>query len=104
MHGRPQQTFCCRSSLPARRKGENIGYISDKRKQLVLQHGDGSRTDAVELLDIKRGKWPLDRVKLLANELYAEFKAARDGSTLAEGREKVEQILNRLLRGRVHAG
>ena len=63
------------------KKGENIGYLGDKRKQLVLEHGYDSknaahlirllrmckeflatgemivfRPDAAELLDIKKGQ------------------------------------------------
>src|SRR5579872_6071975 len=71
------------------RKGENLGYLGDKRKQLVLDHGYDSKNaahcvrllrmckefllagemmvwrehDAAELLEIKRGQWPLDKVK-----------------------------------------
>jgi predicted nucleotidyltransferase len=89
------------------KKGENIGYMGDKRKQLVLRHGYDSknaahlvrllrmciefmstgemiveRPDAAELLDIKAGKWNLEDVKALADSLFAECKVARDKSPL----------------------
>ncbi len=89
------------------RKGQNLGYMGDKRKQLVLEHGYDSknaahlirllrmciefmhtgemvvhRPDAAELLDIKRGKWALAAVKELASTLFAEAKAARESSPL----------------------
>lgn len=92
------------------KKGENIGYMGDKRKQLVLQHGYDSKNaahcirllrmcreflldghmqvyrtaDAAELLDIKRGKWAIEDVKTLANDLFADIKVARDKSPLPE--------------------
>lgn len=90
------------------KKGENIGYMGDKRKRLVLEHGYDSKnaahcirllrmckeflatgemvvyreSDAVELLDIKRGKWTLDQVKEHALGLFEEIKAERDKSEL----------------------
>lgn len=95
------------------RKGENIGYMGDKRKQLVLEHGydaknaahlirllrmgieflrDGElqvlRKDAVELLDIKAGKWKLEDIKTHAADLFVEAKEARDKSTLPEKPDK----------------
>ncbi len=102
------------------KKGENIGYLGEKRKELVLAHGFDSknaahlvrllrmciefmgsgelqvwRDDANELLDIKRGKWPLDRIKAHANELFAQAKSARDASPLpAEPRRReAEELL-----------
>jgi uncharacterized protein len=110
------------------RKGENLGRLGDKRKQLVLQHGYDAknaahcirllrmcieflatgamtvyRPDASELLEIKRGEWPLDRVKAHATQLFEEAKAARDRSTLPErpDRAGVEQLLVRLIRERL---
>ncbi len=106
------------------RKGENLGYMGDKRKQLVLEHGYDSknaahlirllrmcievlttgemyvkRPDAAELLDIKRGKWPLDAVKSLSSELFEKAKAARDASPLPEGPDRgaAEQLLIELI-------
>lgn len=91
------------------KKGENIGYMGDKRKRLVLEHGYDSknashlirllrmciefldtgelvvmRPDAKELLEIKRGEWGLDNVKSLSTSLFEEAKAARDRSRLPE--------------------
>ena len=87
------------------RKGENLGYMGDKRKQLVLEHGfdcknaahlirllrmcveffktgemNVKRPDAAELLDIKRGKWKLEDIKALSVELFAAARAAKDAS------------------------
>lgn len=105
------------------RKGENLGYMGDKRKQLVLERGYDSknaahlirllrmciefmksgelivhRPDADELLDIKRGKWALVDVKRLSCDLFAAAKVARDASALpAEpNREAVSQMLVRI--------
>lgn len=102
------------------KKGENLGYMGEKRKQLVLRHGYDSknaahlirllrmciefmktgemivdRPDAKELLDIKVGKWTLDKVKRHAAELFADAKVARDASILpAEpNREEAEKLL-----------
>lgn len=71
------------------------GYMGDKRKQLVKRHGydtknaahllrllkmgieflrDGrlyvEREDAQQLLEVKRGKWPLERVQAEADRLF----------------------------------
>lgn len=93
------------------KKGENLGYLGDKRKKLVLEHGFDSKNashairllrmakefletgamevyrthDAQELLAIKAGKWPLAQVKELAEHLFAEIKVARDHSPLPDG-------------------
>lgn len=105
---------CATEKLLARlasyhKKGENIGYLGDKRKQLVLEHGYDAknaahlirllrmcveflrtgklevyRTDAAELLDIKRGRWELPRIKQHAEDLFAEARAARDASSLRD--------------------
>lgn len=102
------------------KKGENLGYLGDKRKQLVLDHGYDSknaahcvrllrmaaeylrtgeltvfRPDADELLEIKRGKWELSRVKAHAEELFAGMRSARDASPLPEkpDREAAEKLL-----------
>jgi predicted nucleotidyltransferase len=90
------------------KKGENLGYLGEKRKGLVLEHGYDSknaahlirllrmciefmkngelqvwRKDADELLAIKRGLWPLARIKAHADELFLEAKSARDASSLS---------------------
>lgn len=92
------------------KKGENLGYMGDKRKQLVLRDGYDSknaahlirllrmckefmqtgemvvlRPDAAELLDIKAGKWTLHDVKALSDQLFAECRIARDASSLPAG-------------------
>jgi hypothetical protein len=107
------------------RKGENIGYMGDKRKQLVLQHGYDAknaahcirllrmckeflatgklqvyREDAAELLEIKRGQWALERVKRHAEELFSDIKDAYEHSALpAEpDRAGVERLMINILR------
>lgn len=95
------------------KKGENLGRLGDKRKGLVLEHGYDAknaahcvrllrmcieflatgemtvyRPDAAELLAVRRGEWPLDRVKRHAAELFEEAKAARDGSALPDGPDR----------------
>jgi hypothetical protein len=109
-----------------RKKGENLGYLGDKRKHLVLEHGYDSKnaahcvrllrmakeflatgemqvfrtTDAQELLDIKAGKWTLAQVKAHAEELFKQVKDARDKSALPDepDREGAEKLLIKLLR------
>jgi predicted nucleotidyltransferase len=107
------------------KKGENIGYMGEKRKQLVLRHSYDTknaahlirllrmcvefmktgemhvyRQDAAELLEIKTGKWKLEDVKLLADDLWAQARAARDASTLPDGpnREGAERVLVSIIR------
>lgn len=101
------------------KKGENLGYMGEKRKQLVLRHGYDSknaahlirllrmcvefmktgemivdRPDASELLDIKSGRWALGDIKKLSTDLFAEAKSSRDSSTLpAEPRRDVAERL-----------
>jgi len=102
------------------KKGENSGYMGEKRMQLVLEHGYDSknaahlirllrmciefmaegelhvmRPDAAELLEIKRGEWPLERVKQEAEHLFKAARAARDRSDLPEepDRQKAEELL-----------
>jgi hypothetical protein len=85
------------------------GYMGDKRKALVQKFGydaknaahairlgrmgieflsDGVlrvvRPDAAELIDIKSGKWPLEKVKAEADSLMSRLKDARDKSPLPE--------------------
>lgn len=106
------------------KKGENLGYLGDKRKHIVLEHGYDSknaahcvrllrmckeflmtgemtvfRPDAAELLDIKRGRWSLEQVKKHANDLFEEIKIARDRSTLPEkpDYERAEAVLIEIL-------
>ena len=106
------------------KKGDNIGYLGDKRKQLVLEHGFDAknaahcirllrmcieflktgemtvrRPDAAELLEIKQGKWPLEKVKEHAKELFGHAKAAYEASTLPVEPDRVaaERLLVDLL-------
>lgn len=106
------------------RKGENLGYMGDKRKQLVLQHGYDSknaahlirllrmckefmqtgemvveRPDAAELLGIERGEWPLSEVKRLAESLWEETRVAKEASKLPSlpNWAKVEELLVKLV-------
>jgi uncharacterized protein len=106
------------------RKGENLGRLGEKRKRLILENGYDAknaahcirllpmcieflatgemtvyRPDAAELLQIKRGEWPLARVKAHAAELFEEAKAARDRSTLPEAPDRAgaERLLVRLI-------
>lgn len=107
------------------KKGENLGYLGDKRKQLVLEHGYDAknaahcvrllrmaaeyletgeltvfRPDAEELLEIKRGKWTLERIRSHAAELFEEMSKARDESPLPEGpdTERAERLLIEIVR------
>jgi hypothetical protein len=107
------------------KKGENIGYLGDKRKQLVLRDGYDSknaahlirllrmciefmstgemiveRPDAEELLSIKAGKWPLADVKTLSDQLFADARAARDRSPLPPepNHEEAEKLLISIVR------
>lgn len=109
------------------KKGENIGYMGDKRKQLVLKHGYDSknaahlirllrmcvefmktgemivwRPDFKELLDIKKGLWSLGDVKRLSSELFQVAKEARDASTLPSepDRQGAQRLLVDILRAR----
>lgn len=102
------------------KKGENIGYMGEKRKQLVLRNGYDTknaahlirllrmcveflktgemivfRPDAEQLLEIKTGKWKLDEVKALADDLWKQARDARDSSKLPDepNREAAEKIL-----------
>ncbi len=98
------------------KKGENLGYMGDKRKRLVLEHGYDAKNaahlirllrmciefmstgdlvvyreaDREELLAIKAGKWPLVEVKALADQLFVDAKAARDASGLPNEPERVK--------------
>jgi len=107
------------------KKGQNLGYLGEKRKRLVLQHGydaknaahsirllrmckefleTGSmeiyRPDAAELLEIKRGHWPLDQVKQHAADLFQQVQEARDRSLLPDqpNRAAVESLVVEILR------
>lgn len=110
------------------KKGENIGYMGDKRKQLVLEHGYDSknaahlirllrmaieffetgamkvkRPDAAELLDIKRGKWKLEDIKALAADLFVKARAAKDAAEMPDEPDYAgaEQLLVQLISERL---
>lgn len=94
------------------KKGLNLGYMGDKRKGLVLQHGYDSKNaahlvrllrmgieflktgelkvdrtgiDREQLLEIKTGKYDLAAVKALADQLFKDMEAAKDESKLPAG-------------------
>jgi len=96
-----------RSQLVKMERGAFKGYMGEKRRALVEQHGydtknaahlirllrmgieflrDGElqveRPDAPELLAIKHGEWTLDRIKSEAERLFARAEDAFDRSTL----------------------
>lgn len=110
------------------KKGENIGYMGDKRKQLVLEHGFDSknaahlirllrmaveffetgemnvkRPDAAELLDIKRGKWTLEAIKAHAAELFLAARMAKDKADMPDepDREGANRLIVRLISERL---
>lgn len=113
------------------KKGENIGYMGDKRKQLLVEHGYDSKnaahcirllrmakeflstgsmsvyreSDRQELLHIKGGKWTLVAIKELAEQLFAEIKQARDASPLPEepNHAGAEALLVDILRSELSA-
>jgi uncharacterized protein len=91
------------SQLSRMTRFEHLGYMGDKRKQLVEKFGydcknaahlvrllrmgieflrEGElhvfREDAAQLLEIKRGEWTLDRVKAEAEALFRRAEAAYD--------------------------
>jgi predicted nucleotidyltransferase len=97
-----------------------LGYMGDKRKRLVDKHGydtknaahlirllrmgieyltDGHpkvfRLDAEELLEIKTGKWKLDRLMKESDRLFSEFEIAYDKSTLPK--DNNPQEINKIL-------
>ena len=110
------------------KKGENLGYLGDKRKKLVLAHGYDTKNaahcirllkmcceflwngemyvnreavgDAWELLEIKRGEWPLEKVKTYAEEYFHKAKEAYAASTLPEepDRAGAERLLVEIVR------
>jgi len=109
------------------KKGENIGYMGEKRKRMVVELGydsknashcirllrmcsqflqTGSMTvyrpdagDDQELLRIKRGEWTLERVKEHAEHLFQQARDARDHSPLPDepDRERVEYKLIQMI-------
>ena len=99
------------------------GYMGDKRKQLVHKFGydvknaahlirllrmgieflregtlyvdRGVKGDAPNLLEIKRGEWPIDRVKAEAEHLFKRAEQAYDECRLPDGVD--QEAVNRLL-------
>ena len=98
------------------KKGENLGYMGEKRKGLVLEHGYDCKNashcirllkmcrefletgeifikrtaDRQELLDIKAGRWSLADIKTYAETMFQENRVARDKSSLPEGPDKAK--------------
>lgn len=97
------------SQLSRMERHEHHGYMGEKRKQLVEQHGHDTknashlirllrmsieflntgelfveREDASQLIDIKRGLWTLERVKLEADSLFKRAETAYLRSSLPE--------------------
>lgn len=86
----------------------HAAYMGEKRRGLVVRHGYDTKnaahlirllkmcvgflktgemevyrtTDAAQIMEIKRGEWPLENVKAYAEALFAEAKVARDDSQL----------------------
>lgn len=98
-----------RSNLGKMTRGAFKGYMGEKRKALVEQHGydtknaahlirilrmgieflnDGflqvERPDAAELLAIKHGEWSLEKVKAEAERLFIRAESAHDASRLPD--------------------
>lgn len=103
------------------------GFMGEKRKALVSKFGYDSKNaahlirllrlgaeflrtgaltvdrrdagDADELLSIKRGEWPLEKVKTHSEDLFAAMREARDASTLPEEPDwsKVDALLMDIL-------
>jgi predicted NACHT family NTPase len=109
------------------KKGENLGYLGEKRKKLVLEHGYDTKNaahlirllrmckefmqtgvlevyrawDRQQLLDIKMGKYSLRWVQEWADLLFEQCKEERDKSPLPEGpnRVAVEKLTVDILKG-----
>lgn len=105
------------------KKGENLGYLGDKRKKLVLEHGYDCKNaahcirllkmcceflvtgemrvnrqevgDAEYLLNIKRGAFRLEVIKDAAEEYFTLAKEAYERSSLPEepDRAAAERLL-----------
>lgn len=104
-----------KSQLYKMEHGAHEGYMGEKRRQLVDQHGydtknaahlirllrqgieflrDGALTvqryDAAELLAIKHGEWTLEQIKAEAARLFRRAEEAYDRSALAPGVDHAE--------------
>lgn len=108
------------------KKGENLGYMGDKRKQSVLEHSFDRknaahcvrllrmaieykractltvfRPDAAELLDIKTGRaglWPLERIQSHTKDLLAELDSIPTNLPDEPDYDGAEQLLVGILR------
>ncbi len=109
---------------------EHKGYMGEKRKQLVKRFGYDTRdashlirllnmgseillegkvnvyreNDAQMYIDIKQGKWTLDRVKKEAKMLFAHAKHCYDNTVLPAEPElkKIEETLIYMLYDYIH--
>jgi hypothetical protein len=113
------------SQLTRMEKYSRKGYMGEKRKSLVekykydcknaahlirllrmgiefLETGEMEvfRHDAEELLEIKTGKWSLEKVKKYAKDAFEEAKVVRDNSTLPEFSDR--GIANRIVESIVY--
>lgn len=96
--------------MGAKRKGlvERFGYDCKNAAHLIrlLRMGietlrertiytDRTDIDAAQLIEIKTGQWPVERVNAEAERLFAEMKAARDETTLPETADmgRVEDLM-----------
>lgn len=111
-----------RSQLSKMTRGEFKGYMGDKRKALVEQHGYDTknaahlirllrqgieflstgelivqRPDAAELIDIKRGDWSLERVQREAEQGFTQATEALTRSQLPASPDR--DAINRLCQG-----
>lgn len=110
------------------KKGENVGYMGDKRKQMVVDFGFDCKnaahcirllkmcaeflstgrlnvyrkSDREELLAIKHGAWKVEDVKKYAEQLFVEAQAAYKSADqlMPDGPDKVaaEKLLISILR------
>lgn len=108
------------------KKGNNTGYLGDKRKQSILVHQFDRkmaghcvrllrmaieykrtrtltvlRPDAAELLDIKTGRaglWPLERIRSHTRDLLAELESITTTLPDDPDRDGAEQLLVEILR------
>lgn len=110
---------------------EFAGYMGERRKELVLRHGydtkhashlirllrmgiealrDGElhvhRHDAQDLLAIKQGKYALEDIKSMAQELFRRAEAAYDGSSLPKSpnHEAINTLVMDLLKDKFLVG
>lgn len=106
----PEEANVAADRLRFLRAKYHAAYMGEKRRGLVVRHGYDTKNaahlirllkmcvgfmqtgelevyrhhDADELRAIKRGDWPLDEAKRVAEGLFAEAKAAKAASSLPE--------------------